>query len=427
MIGERPAGNPGGKRTAGPTRGAGPAEGCLALRVRRRSSPAGRRGFAPHDPIVARRPGAGIDHIIGLAGAGEALAFLREGLRRAFFFPAFFFEAFFLEAFLRPVFLDAFFLEAFFFEAFLRPAFFAAFLRVAFFLARFFAMVRTPLQFGAEDVSVDAQRQGRDRPTVTCYIGYRPHAHTTCKNPSSAPAPPTDRAPAQPPRALHSRSSQPAITPRPHAMPEIVVKHLNCGMPLVCERMDGVKSVGVSWLIPFGAAHDPAEHLGLSAMCAHLLFRGAGDRDARAQADALDRLGVGRGADTQTFRLALSATLLGDNLLDTLPMLVDAVRAPRFEPAAIDAVRDICLQSLEGLDDDPQSKVMLNLRARHAASPVNRSGMGTREGLESITRDALVDVWRAQATPGGSILAIAGDVDAQRVADTLDRLLDGWA
>lgn len=209
-------------------------------------------------------------------------------------------------------------------------------------------------------------------------------------------------------------------------MPEIVVKQLSCGMPLICERIDGVKSVGVSWLVPFGAVHDPANHLGMSAMCSHLLFRGAGDLDARKQADALDTLGVGRGAETQTFRLAISATLLGSNLLDALPLLVDAVRSPRFEQSAIDAVKDLCIQSIEGLDDDPQAKVMVNLRDRHAASPVNRSGMGTIEGLEAITRDALVDAWRALAKPGGSILAIAGDVDASRVADALNHRLGDW-
>lgn len=209
-------------------------------------------------------------------------------------------------------------------------------------------------------------------------------------------------------------------------MPEIVVKQLSCGMPLICERMDGIKSVGVSWLVPFGASHDPANHLGMSAMCSHLLFRGAGDLDARKQADALDTLGVGRGAETQTFRLALSATLLGTNLLDALPLLVDAVRSPRFEQTAIDAVKDLCIQSIEGLDDDPQAKVMVNLRARHAASPVNRSGMGTIEGLESITRDALVDAWKSLATPGGSILAIAGDVDPSKVADALNTRLEDW-
>lgn len=209
-------------------------------------------------------------------------------------------------------------------------------------------------------------------------------------------------------------------------MPEIVVKQLPCGMPLICERMDGVKSLGLSWLLPFGSAHDPADRLGMSAMLSQLLFRGAGELDSRAQADALDRLGVGRGCETQTFRLALSATMLGSNLAGALPLLVDAVRRPRIDEASFDAVKDLCLQAIERLDDDPQSKVMLNLRAAHAPEPVNRSGMGTPEGLEAITREELRAAWESRARPGGSVLALAGEVDPEHAYDLLASLLDGW-
>lgn len=210
-------------------------------------------------------------------------------------------------------------------------------------------------------------------------------------------------------------------------MPDIVVKQLPCGMPLICERMEGVKSLGLSWLLPFGSAHDPQARLGMSAMLSQLLFRGAGALDSRAQADALDRLGVGRSCETQTFRLALSATMLGSNLAGALPLLVDAVRRPAIDEASFDAVKDLCLQALEGLDDDPQTKVMLNLRAAHAPSPINRSGMGTVEGLEAISRDELRDAWGATARPGGAVLALAGDVDPDAAFDLLSTLLDGWA
>lgn len=209
-------------------------------------------------------------------------------------------------------------------------------------------------------------------------------------------------------------------------MPDIVVKQLPCGMPLICERMEGVKSLGLSWLLPFGSAHDPEGRLGMSAMLSQLLFRGAGALDARAQADALDRLGVGRSCETQTFRLALSATMLGSNLTGALPLLVDAVRRPSLDETSFDAVKDLCLQALEGLDDDPQTKVMLNLRAAHAPSPINRSGMGTIEGLEAVSRDELRDAWRALARPGGAVLALAGDVDPDAAYDLLVTLLDGW-
>lgn len=225
--------------------------------------------------------------------------------------------------------------------------------------------------------------------------------------------------------------------PRPTGSPlPITTRILSCGMPLVMEQMSGVRSIGLTWLLPAGSATDPADRLGISTLWSELLLRGAGDLDSRAQADAFDALGVGRSADAATLHMRLSFTLLGDRLLGALPLIVDMVRRPRAEDDAIDASRDLALQSLDGLKDDPQERAVLTLRERHNPSPLNRSGMGTVEGLEAITRDDLLRAWEAHARPRGhgaslgSILGIAGDLDAaggpDAIASRVDALLAGW-
>src|SRR5690606_26746967 len=101
----------------------------------------------------------------------------------------------------------------------------------------------------------------------------------------------------------------------------------------------GVKSLGFTWLLPGGSAHDPEDKQGMGAMLSHLLLRGAGERDSRQMADALDALGVSRGTDTQTFRASITATMLGSNVVEALPILVDMVRRPRFDEASVEPVR----------------------------------------------------------------------------------------
>ncbi len=211
-------------------------------------------------------------------------------------------------------------------------------------------------------------------------------------------------------------------------MTTISSRSLACGMPLIVESIPGVQSVALEWYLPAGSATDPEPLQGLSPMWAELIFRGSADLDSRAQADALDRLGINRGADAGTFYLRLSATLLGDRLLDALPLIVDMVRRPRFDAEAIDPVRDLALQALESLADDPHERAALALRERHNPAPINRSGMGTPEGLAAITRDDVVRGWERQVRPIGSILAIAGHVpDSAAVGARLDQLLHGWS
>ncbi len=201
---------------------------------------------------------------------------------------------------------------------------------------------------------------------------------------------------------------------------------LDCGMPLIVECMPNVRSAAISWLIPAGTATEPPHLEGLSAMWAELLLRGAGELNSRQHADAVDRLGASRHANPGTFTMGVSSTMLGDRVLEVLPLMVDVVRRPRMDEEAIEPSRDLCLQSLASLQDDPQERAMLAARARHYPSPLNRTGLGTEEGLRAMTRDDLLREWHARAKPGRSIFAAAGAIDAAALADALNRLLQGW-
>jgi predicted Zn-dependent peptidase len=201
---------------------------------------------------------------------------------------------------------------------------------------------------------------------------------------------------------------------------------LDCGLTLVAERIAGVRSLGLTWFLPAGTARDPDDRIGLSAMWEELLCRGAGTLDSRAQADGFDRLGVSRDADAETFGHVITATMLGSRLPDALPLIIDMGLRPRMDADAVEPARDLCLQAIDSLADDPQERVMKLLREKHAPSPINRSGLGTVEGIEAVTAEELLPRWRERALPGGGVIALAGDVDAAKAATQLNSLLKGW-
>lgn len=201
---------------------------------------------------------------------------------------------------------------------------------------------------------------------------------------------------------------------------------LSCGMPLVVEVIPGVRSASVHWLVPAGAATDPADRQGLSAIIAELLLRGAGALDSRAQADAFDALGASRDADVGAVFQRVSATMIGDRLPGVLPLLIDMVVRPRFDEHAIEPSRELCQQSLASLADHPEERAAHILRARHLPDPLGRSGLGTKDGLAAVTRDDILTHWSDRARPAGSIMAVAGAVDPAAVVTQLNSLLSGW-
>ncbi len=224
----------------------------------------------------------------------------------------------------------------------------------------------------------------------------------------------------------------PTAVPHTKEIIPSTIRHqtLESGLTLATERIDGVASVGLLWLFPVGCARDPESKLGISAMLEELLVRGAGDLDSRAQADAFDRLGVSRDTSTGTYHSTFTATMLGNRVAETLPLLVDMVRCPHLDAAHLEKhfepTRDLCIQSIESLADEPQERVGYELKRRHAASPLNRADLGTIEGLNAITPDDIAPHWATCAVPEGSIIALAGDIDHDAIARQLDELLTGW-
>lgn len=197
-------------------------------------------------------------------------------------------------------------------------------------------------------------------------------------------------------------------------------------LTLLAEPIPGVGSAAITWLIPAGSARDPESKLGISAITAELLLRGSSSLDARQQADAFDNLGASRGASVETFHHSISLITLAARLPEALPLLTDMALNPRFDPGSFDPSRELCLQAVHSLQDDPQDRVMLNLRANHAPSPINRSALGSIEGLTNTSLDDIKAHWQKTALPTGSILAVAGNVDSEAIAKQLESLTSNW-
>ncbi len=209
-------------------------------------------------------------------------------------------------------------------------------------------------------------------------------------------------------------------------MSEIETRQLSCGMTLLAQPMGGVRSAALSWLVPAGTATEPADRLGIAGIWSEMLLRGAGARSSREHADACDRLGANRNAEAGNRFLRVGSSLVGTNLNEALPLLTDLVLAPRFEAESLIAAKDLSLQALASLVDDPHERAVLAARKRHRPSPFNRSDYGTEEGINAITIEDVKKGWRERARPGGSVIGIAGEFSVDSVQNRLDELLSDW-
>ena len=204
-------------------------------------------------------------------------------------------------------------------------------------------------------------------------------------------------------------------------------RRLECGADLVVEHVPAAQSVALVWFLPIGTALFPDDADGHAAMLTELIFRGAGGLSSRELSDTMDRLGLQRSAGAHAHHLRVDATLLADRLDDALPLLVNLIRRPALPDEAVDPVRNLCLQSIDSLNDEPQHLVMLLVRGRHLPWPFNRHGYGDPAVIQAADGDGLRRAWTERCAPEGAIIAAAGAVDGNDLASRLDHLLAEWA
>jgi predicted Zn-dependent peptidase len=93
----------------------------------------------------------------------------------------------------------------------------------------------------------------------------------------------------------------------------------------------------------------------------------------------------------------------------------------------LEPVVDLCIQDIQGLEDAPQDKVMLELKKRYYPAPLNADKLGTVEGLESLTPEKLRSHYQRIFQPNKAILSVAGNFQWDQLQADVERLFGGWA
>jgi predicted Zn-dependent peptidase len=198
------------------------------------------------------------------------------------------------------------------------------------------------------------------------------------------------------------------------------------GLTLLGERIPGVRSAGVTLLVPMGAASEPVGKNGASSILSDWMMRGAGTRDSRQLNDFLDARGVQRSSQPETMFLRFSAQMLSRNLLAVLPIYADIVRRPQLSEDGFGPAQDLALQQLDSIEDEPSSKLMLMLRRAFFGEPYGRPTVGVAEEIEACTPESLRADVKQRCTPRGAILSIAGMFDPDDLRAAVEDAFGTW-
>ena len=211
------------------------------------------------------------------------------------------------------------------------------------------------------------------------------------------------------------------------ALPDRYFQHtFENGLTLLGERMPAMQSAAMTFLLCAGSATDPVDRCGSGTVLADLVFRGAGQRDSRQLSDYLDSLGLQRSGGVGIYHARFGCAGVAPKVMEGLSAFADIVRRPQMPETGFEAARDLALQALAGIDDDPRQKLMIKLREWHFPSPYGRNTMGEKDHLEKLTLGLCKVDFVERYQPRGAILSMAGNIDFAQLKQDVEKLFGDW-
>ncbi len=177
-----------------------------------------------------------------------------------------------------------------------------------------------------------------------------------------------------------------------------------------------------------GALYESADMPGVAQMTAGMLREGTKTRSSKQLAEEIDNLGATFGAGTGwgSASTVLNASGLSDNFDSWFALAADALMNPTF-PA--DELSRLKLQSKAGLRNQRANPGFLaNERFSKAVYGSHPASVRTAtvESIDAMTPEILAKWHADHYAPQNSLLAIAGDVNAQQTIAKLKTWFAAW-
>ncbi|MDX2193059.1 MAG: pitrilysin family protein [Gemmatimonadales bacterium] len=197
------------------------------------------------------------------------------------------------------------------------------------------------------------------------------------------------------------------------------------GCVILSERLPGVRSAAVGIWVRTASAHEPRGKMGVSHLLEHMVFKGTERRSAREVALALEVRGGSLDAFTGRDTTSYQAQVLGADLPLACDVLTDLVRRPLLRDADLQLERNVVLEEIAGVQDQPDDLVFElfaeTLWPRH---PYGYSILGTPETVADLQATDLRALHAGRYGPGHCVIAAAGHVEHEALLAALGT--EGW-
>jgi len=209
-------------------------------------------------------------------------------------------------------------------------------------------------------------------------------------------------------------------------MERVVHKTLSCGIEFAAIELPSRRPVAIEFRFRAGTAHEPTEALGVARLIQETIDLGTERYDGRGLSDAFDEIGASHGGWTGRESTGCHCTVLPEFVDRAVELHAEFLRKPTFPEESVRVAKELTGQELAALEDDPQGLLDKYLDARVYGPVLGRHPLGEPETVEGIDRSVIERHWQATYGAGRLQVCAAGPVEADKLAEMLERRFEGF-
>ena len=198
------------------------------------------------------------------------------------------------------------------------------------------------------------------------------------------------------------------------------------GLRIATDRIDTVDTVSLGIWVDVGTRHEQADINGVAHFLEHMAFKGTARRSALTIAEEIEAVGGHLNAYTSRESTAYYAKVLKEDVQLALDILSDILQNSTFQPEEIERERAVILQEIGQANDTPDDIVFDHFQeCAYPDQAMGRPVLGSPEIIRKIERETVIGYLRKHYGAQRMVLAAAGHVDHDRLAELADNLLGG--
>lgn len=199
------------------------------------------------------------------------------------------------------------------------------------------------------------------------------------------------------------------------------------GLKLVTKEIRGTDVVALDVYVRVGSADEDEENNGISHFLEHMLFKGTKEREPGEASRLLESVGgYWNGATARDFThfYAVVPKKFFDLALDCLS---DAIMNSNFPESELARERLVVLEEIGRSKDNQTSRLWtMTYKTAFESHPYRLPILGSREVVEKIKRQEMLEYYRGYYIPNNMTLVICGDFNTSQVLPKVKKAFSGF-